>query len=154
MDGRLGLGFSEYYFRSEQSERAAWRQNEVSIETDVTDTRWSEAKIEFEASSEDPLHVLNPTRIIGAAYIASDQVLNRGEVVERGLRFARKQASTELLIVPCVPSMARRIRLRLAPARPSVAGRSLLPEQCSGSTLCVDRHSSACGRTTAYNRGS
>ena len=38
--------------------------------------------------------------------------------------------------------MARRVRFRFAPARPSVAGRSLLPEQCSGSTLRVDRRSS------------
>ena len=42
------------------------------------------------------------------------------------------------------PSSARTRRFAptvVHPARPSVAGRSLLPEQCSGSTLCVFDHS-------------
>ena len=39
------------------------------------------------------------------------------------------------------PTKARRIRLRLAPVRPSAVGRSVLPEQCPGSPLSVDRHS-------------
>ena len=39
--------------------------------------------------------------------------------------------------------------LRFAPARPSVAGRSLLPEQYSGSTLCVDRRSSIHGASNS-----
>ena len=48
--------------------------------------------------------------------------------------------------VRCLPSLAQPARLRLAPARTSVCGRSLLPEQCSDSTLCVDRRSPTCGR--------
>ena len=45
--------------------------------------------------------------------------------------------------------MARRVCLRLAPARPSMAGRSLLPERCSGPMLCIDRRSSIHGASNS-----
>lgn len=52
----------------------------VSTDTEVTDLRWGEAEVNFEASDEDPLHLLKPKRILGATYAAGGQVLHWGEV--------------------------------------------------------------------------
>ena len=50
-------------------------------DTNVTQTIWGEADVEFEESVHDPVHRLNPKRILGASYIAGDQVLNWGKIV-------------------------------------------------------------------------
>jgi len=53
----------------------------VSTDTQINEVRWGDAEIDFEASEDDPLHLLKPGRVVGAAYIAGEQVLNWGAVV-------------------------------------------------------------------------
>ena len=50
-------------------------------DTEVTQTIWGEAELSFEESVHDPVHRLNPKRILGASYIAGYQVLNWGRIV-------------------------------------------------------------------------
>ena len=50
-------------------------------DTEVTETRWGEAELNFEPSDEDPLYQMQPKRILGACYTAGEQTLNWGRVV-------------------------------------------------------------------------
>ena len=53
----------------------------VSTDTQISEVRWGDAEIDFEASEDDPLHLLKPRRMVGATYIAGEQVLNWGRVL-------------------------------------------------------------------------
>ena len=66
---------------TDRSEALASQVVKVNTDTEVMDMRWGEADINFEASTEDPLHLLEPKRVIGAVYSAGEQVLHWGEVV-------------------------------------------------------------------------
>lgn len=50
-------------------------------DTEITQTLWGEAHIEFEQSEHDPLYRLQPKRVLGASFVAGSQVLNWGKVV-------------------------------------------------------------------------
>ena len=50
-------------------------------DTESTQAIWGDAKVEFEPSEDDPLHLLAPKRILGASYVAGNQVLNPGRIV-------------------------------------------------------------------------
>jgi len=50
-------------------------------DTTPTQTIWGKAEVELEPSEHDPLHELAPKRILGASYVAGDQVLNPGKIV-------------------------------------------------------------------------
>lgn len=53
----------------------------MEAETHVTQTLWGEARMRFEPSDDDPLHLLQPKRLLGASYVAGDQVLKPGRVL-------------------------------------------------------------------------
>jgi hypothetical protein len=50
-------------------------------DTETTQSLWGEATIDIEPSEDDPLHLLAPKRILGASYVAGNQVLNPGRIV-------------------------------------------------------------------------
>ena len=50
-------------------------------DTEATQTIWGKATVELEPSEDDPLHLLAPKRILGATYVAGNQVLNPGKIV-------------------------------------------------------------------------
>lgn len=50
-------------------------------DTDTTETLWGDAQVSFGSSEDDPLNLLAPKCILGASYVAGNQVLNPGRVV-------------------------------------------------------------------------
>ena len=50
-------------------------------DTETTHTIWGAPSITIEPSEDDPLSLLAPSRVLGASYIAGNQVLNPGRVV-------------------------------------------------------------------------
>lgn len=50
-------------------------------DTEVTQTVWGQADLRLEESLHDPVHLLKPERILGANYMAGEQVLNWGKIV-------------------------------------------------------------------------
>ncbi len=50
-------------------------------DTEVTQTMWGEAVLTCEPSVDDPVHDLTPSRVLGANFVAGNQVLNWGKPV-------------------------------------------------------------------------
>lgn len=50
-------------------------------DTEVTQTVWGQADLRLGESAHDPVHRLKPKQILGASYMAGEQVLNWGKVV-------------------------------------------------------------------------
>ena len=50
-------------------------------DTEVTQTLWGEGVLRLTSSGEDALGELQPGRVLGASYVAGNQVLNWGRVV-------------------------------------------------------------------------
>jgi len=53
----------------------------MAADTETTLTLWGDADIALEPSEHDPVHLLAPKRILGASYVAGNQVLNPGKIV-------------------------------------------------------------------------
>jgi len=53
----------------------------MKADTEITQTLWGEGEFRSESSTEDPVHDLRPKRVLGASYVAGNQVLNWGEIV-------------------------------------------------------------------------
>ena len=54
-------------------------------DTEVTQSLWGEGDFEFEPSEHDPVHALEPKRVLGASFVAGEQVLNWGKIVRSGV---------------------------------------------------------------------
>jgi acetoacetate decarboxylase len=50
-------------------------------DTEVTQTLWGKGEFHFEESDQDSVHKLQPKRVLGASYVAGNQVLNWGKTV-------------------------------------------------------------------------
>ena len=50
-------------------------------DTETTQTIWGNASINIEPSEDDPVSLLAPKRVLGASYVAGNQVLNPGRIV-------------------------------------------------------------------------
>ncbi len=55
-------------------------------DTEVTQTLWGEGVLRLTSSGEDALGELQPGRVLGASYVAGDQVLNWGRVVSEAVQ--------------------------------------------------------------------
>jgi acetoacetate decarboxylase len=67
-----------------QTDRAEAVDRQVVMmvaDTEATKTLWGTAELAIEPSDHDPLHLLAPGRILGASYVAGNQVLNPGRIV-------------------------------------------------------------------------
>lgn len=54
---------------------------QLPAETEVTETVWGTGTVNFEASDEDPTHLLKPSRVHGASLVSGNQVLPWGVVL-------------------------------------------------------------------------
>ena len=50
-------------------------------DTEITQTLWGEGVFQSEASELDAIQLLKPGRILGASYVAGNQVLNWGKII-------------------------------------------------------------------------
>ena len=54
---------------------------QLPAQTEITDTVWGEGSVRFEPSEDDPTHLLNPARVLGASLVSGNQVLPWGVVL-------------------------------------------------------------------------
>jgi hypothetical protein len=50
-------------------------------DTEITQTSWGEGVFQSEASERDAIQLLKPGRVLGASYVAGNQVLNWGKII-------------------------------------------------------------------------